>query len=100
MGKARGFDPVAGPNGNTNHLTTALADQAEQKLLHMVTADPNRTPNFIMFGNPDYFFLTSGKTPPPLCTPAFAGLLFHIDSDLPGTTAISRTRSPRLGSAP
>jgi hypothetical protein len=35
----------------------------------MVTADPNRTPNFIMFGNPDYFFLTSGTTPPPLCTP-------------------------------
>jgi hypothetical protein len=68
-GKALGFDPVAGPNGGTNHLATALADQAEQKLLHMVTADPNRTPNFIMFGNPDYYFLSSGKTPPPLCTP-------------------------------
>ncbi len=50
-------------------MTEALADQAEQKLLHMVTADPNRTPNFIMFGNPDYFFLTSGTTPPPLCAP-------------------------------
>jgi hypothetical protein len=67
-GAALGFDPVAGPNGGTNRLTAALADQAEQELLHMVTADPNRTPNFIIFGNPDYFFLTSGKTPPPLCT--------------------------------
>jgi hypothetical protein len=81
VGKARGFDPVDGPNGNTNHLTAALADQAEQKLLHMVTADPNRTPNFIMFGNPDYFFLTSGTTPPPLCTPDLRGCSSISDSD-------------------
>ncbi|HEY2538374.1 MAG TPA: hypothetical protein VGI28_02565, partial [Stellaceae bacterium] len=78
---ALGFDPVAGPNGSTNHLTAALADQAEQKLLHMVTADPNRTPNFIMFGNPDYYFLTSGKTPPPLCTPDLRGCSSISDSD-------------------
>ena len=58
-----------GPNGSTNRVTKALADYAEQDLLHMITADPNRTPNFILFANPDYFFLTSGKTPPPLCTP-------------------------------
>jgi hypothetical protein len=47
-----------------------LADHAEQDLLHMITADANRTPNFILFGNPDYFLMTSGKTPPPLCAPA------------------------------
>jgi hypothetical protein len=35
----------------------------------MVTADPHRTPNFILFANPDYFFFTSGKSPPPTCTP-------------------------------
>jgi len=81
VGKARGFDPVDGPNGDTNHLAAALADQAEQKLLHMVTADPNRTPNFIMFGNPDYFFLTSGTTPPPLCTPDLRGCSSISDSD-------------------
>jgi hypothetical protein len=80
-GKALGFDPVAGPNGGTNHVAAALADQAEQKLLHMVTADPNRTPNFIMFGNPDYFFLTSGKTPPPLCTPDLPSCSSISDSD-------------------
>jgi|HubBroStandDraft_4_1064222.scaffolds.fasta_scaffold61506_2 hypothetical protein len=61
----RSTDRTATPT----HLAQALADQAEQNLLHMVTADPNRTPNFIMFGNPDYFFVTSGKTPPQLCTP-------------------------------
>ena len=80
-GAALGFDPVAGPNGGTNHLTAALADQSEQKLLHMVTADPNRTPNFIMFGNPDYFFLTSGKMPPPLCTPDLRSCSSISDSD-------------------
>ena len=68
-GALLGFDVVDGPNGSTNHVTQALADYAEQDLLHMITADPNRTPNFILFANPDYFFLTSGVTPPPLCTP-------------------------------
>jgi hypothetical protein len=34
----------------------ALADPVEEKLLHMVTADPLRTPNFTYFGNPDFFF--------------------------------------------
>jgi hypothetical protein len=32
----------------------------ELKLLHMVTGDPLRTPTFVMFADPDYFFLTSG----------------------------------------
>ncbi|HYB63737.1 MAG TPA: hypothetical protein VEC59_00595, partial [Steroidobacteraceae bacterium] len=64
---ALGFDVI---RGGDNLLSQALADQAEQSLLHMVSADPNRTPNFILFGNPDYFFVTSGKSPPPACTPA------------------------------
>ena len=68
-GALLGFDILDGPNGGTNRVTKALADYAEQDLLHMITADPNRTPNFILFANPDYFFTTSGTTPPPLCTP-------------------------------
>ena len=67
-GALLGFDTVDGPNGSTNNVTQALADQDEQALLHMVTADPNRTPNFILFANPDYFLSASGKTTP-LCTP-------------------------------
>jgi hypothetical protein len=35
----------------------------------MVTHDPNRTPNFVLFGNPDYFLSASGHTTP-LCMPA------------------------------
>jgi len=67
-GQLLGFDLVDGPNGSTNQVTQALADQAEQALLHMITADPNRTPNFILFANPDYFLTASGNTSP-LCTP-------------------------------
>jgi hypothetical protein len=37
----------------------------------MVTADPNRTPNFIQFGNPDYFFETENSGKPVTCTPMF-----------------------------
>ena len=48
------FNPIT---GSTDTLTQAIADQQEQAFLHMVTADPNRTPNFIMFANPDYFLV-------------------------------------------
>jgi hypothetical protein len=57
--------------GNTDTLTRFLADPVEMKLLHMVTGDPQRTPNFVMFGDPDYFFLTSG-TPDVQENPGFA----------------------------
>jgi hypothetical protein len=66
-GAMLGFDVVQGPNGATNQVTQALADQAELTLLHMVTVDPNRTPNFVPFANPDYFLSASGKTS--TCTP-------------------------------
>jgi hypothetical protein len=49
--------------GNTDRLTEFLADPVELRALHMVTGDPQRTPSFVMFGNPDYFFLTSGGAP-------------------------------------
>jgi hypothetical protein len=41
--------------GNTDTLTQFMADPVEMKLLHMVTADPARTPTLTMFANPDYF---------------------------------------------
>ena len=63
-----GFDPPVGANGVTNHVTQALADQAEQNLLHMITYDPNRTPNFILFANPDYYLESFGDPTSP-CTP-------------------------------
>jgi hypothetical protein len=44
--------------GNTDKLSKLQADQAEMKLLHMVTSSPARTPTLTMFGNDNYFFET------------------------------------------
>jgi hypothetical protein len=41
--------------GKTDPLTEFLADPVEMQLLHMVTADPARTPTFTMFADPNYF---------------------------------------------
>jgi hypothetical protein len=68
-GALLGFDAVDGPSGSTNQVTQALADQAEQDLLHMITKDPARTPNFILFANPDYFLFATGSHA--LCAPTF-----------------------------
>jgi hypothetical protein len=57
--------------GNVDRLTRYLADPVELKLLHMVTGDPQRTPTFVMFGNPDYYFQTSG-TPDFVENPGYA----------------------------
>jgi hypothetical protein len=48
----------------TQPVTNYLADPTEEAILHMVNADPARTPTFAMFGRPDYFFLTGS----PNCT--------------------------------
>ena len=43
--------------GSVEHnIMVALADQAGMKALHMVTADPARTPTFTPFADPDWFF--------------------------------------------
>jgi len=52
-------------------ITVALADPVEEKTLHMVTADPFRTPTFTLFADPDWFFFATGGVPPATCaTPA------------------------------
>jgi len=42
-------------SGNTETITKFLADPVEMKALHMVTADPARTPTFTLFADPNYF---------------------------------------------
>jgi hypothetical protein len=50
-------------------LQGALVDSAAQKLLHMnTTADTNRSATFTFFGNPNFFFLSSGSTTPSVFT--------------------------------
>jgi len=61
--------------GTTQPITNYLADPTEEAILHMVNADPARTPTFAMFARPDYF-LSSGaancNTPCVSVNPAFA----------------------------
>ena len=47
-------------SGKQVRLTNYLADPVELKLLHMVTADPKRTPSLVLFGN-DNSWLSSGS---------------------------------------
>lgn len=44
--------------GTTQPITNYLADPAEEAILHMVNADPARTPTFAMFARPDYYLST------------------------------------------
>jgi hypothetical protein len=41
--------------GTTQPIANYLADPTEEGILHMVNADPARTPTFAMFAKPDYF---------------------------------------------
>jgi hypothetical protein len=44
-----------------HNIMVAQADQTEMKTLHMITADPARTPTFTPFADPDWFFFASGS---------------------------------------
>ena len=61
--------------GTTQPIANYLADPTEEAILHLVNADPARTPTFAMFARPDYF-LSSGATncnsPCVSVNPAFA----------------------------
>jgi len=67
---ARQFERVAATLVDPKNYVTGLvntplmqrmADPVEMQNLHMITGDPLRTPTFIYFGNPDYFFQTFGS---------------------------------------
>jgi hypothetical protein len=53
---AKVLDPYL---GEAVPIAVGLADPVTEKTLHMVNADPKRTPTFTLFGNDDFFFLTS-----------------------------------------
>jgi hypothetical protein len=56
VGKLTAVSPYT---GHTDQLTAALADPVAMKTLHMITADPQRTPTFTMFAHPDYFLFAA-----------------------------------------
>ena len=81
---AQAIDPYV--SGSRTPIMLYLADKVGEKTLHMVTADPQRTPSFTLFANPDYF-LTAGKTSsgaparfncPDSAHPAFVCVDYHF----------------------
>ena len=48
--------------GTTQDITNYLADPTEEAILHIVNADPARTPTFAMFARPDYYLQTGSAT--------------------------------------
>ncbi|HEX8990610.1 MAG TPA: hypothetical protein VF784_02935 [Anaerolineales bacterium] len=78
----RAFERATGQLTATNlytglkeNLTVGMADPVEMKLLHMITADPARTPTFTWFARPDYFFSAGApncNSPCVQINPAFA----------------------------
>ncbi|HTR64151.1 MAG TPA: hypothetical protein VMH85_00165 [Terriglobales bacterium] len=50
-----------------SNIMVAQVDHTGMKTLHMVTADPYRTPTFTPFADPAWFFFATGGTTPTLC---------------------------------
>jgi hypothetical protein len=48
--------------GTTQKIDNYIADPAEEAILHMVNADPARTPTFAMFAKPDYYLYDGSAT--------------------------------------
>jgi hypothetical protein len=62
--------------GTTQPITNYLADPAEEAILHMVNADPARTPTFAMFAKPDYFLSPGSATCAP-CVSQNTGFAYN-----------------------
>ena len=58
MGQLSWLNPYTGLV--ENNIMVALADHVGMKTLHMITADPMRTPTFTPFADPAWFFFATG----------------------------------------
>ena len=74
LGKLTATNPIT---GRTDTLTNFLADPVEMNLLHMVTADPARTPTLTMFANPDYYLYTGANNCFSPCVQEEAGFAWN-----------------------
>ena len=60
FGRALGHLSAVNPyKGAPENLSVALADPVGMKALHMITADPQRTPTLTMFAAPDWFLFAA-----------------------------------------
>lgn len=63
--------------GTTQPITNYLADPTEEAILHMVNADPARTPTLALFAKPDYFFFNGGPTCSSSCVTQNTGFAWN-----------------------
>jgi hypothetical protein len=73
-GKLTAVNPMT---GKTDTLTKYLADPVEMKLLHMITADPARTPTFTMFADPNYFLFAGAPNCNSACVTQLPGFAWN-----------------------
>jgi hypothetical protein len=58
-------------------ITNYLASPVEEAILHMVNADPARTPTFALFAKPDYFLQDLGPTCKGSCVSINSGFAYN-----------------------
>jgi hypothetical protein len=63
--------------GTTQPITNYLADRTEEAILHMVNADPARTPTLAMFARPDYFLSTGAANCTSPCVSQNTGFAYN-----------------------
>jgi hypothetical protein len=76
LGRALATVTASDPyKGATVKVTHYLADPVEMQVLHMITADPARTPTLAMFATPDFYVVRQGAS----CTTSTYGTV-HCES--------------------
>ena len=63
--------------GTTQKIENYLADPAEMGILHMVNADPARTPTFALFAKPDYFLSPGAANCSTACVSVNSGFAYN-----------------------
>ena len=76
------YNPYA---GSTQKIANYLADPTEEAILHMVNADPARTPTLAEFAKPDYYLEQGSAT----CDATDDR---HVRQRLPGGLRVGRRR--------
>jgi hypothetical protein len=74
-GQLTAVNPYIG--GSATNLTQFMADPVEMKLLHMITADPARTPTFTWFADPNYFMFAGAANCSSPCVAIQAGFAWN-----------------------
>ncbi|HEX9013581.1 MAG TPA: hypothetical protein VF813_08700, partial [Anaerolineaceae bacterium] len=77
---ARGLNTLTAVNpytGSTDQVTQFQADAVGMKILHMITADPARTPTLVDFADPDYFLFAGAPNCTSPCVTVQAGFAWN-----------------------